>query len=290
MADYQIFTDATADLTDELMANLPQIITIPMEITVGDTQYIYGLSNGISADRFYDLLREGGFATTSQINPSVYTEMFENTLSQGKDIVYICFSSGLSGTYQSAMLAIEDLKEQYHQRNIYCIDSRAACGGEGFLVREAAKMQLKGLSAQQLSQWIEENKLNICHWFTVDTFTFLKHGGRVSSSVAAIGTALSIKPLLHVDCDGKLQAMEKPRGRQKALAALMAHIESGWQPQYSRSVIISHASDKPQALALEQMISERFPDAEIFISDMGPIIGAHTGPGALALFYWGNNR
>ena len=158
------------------------------------------------------------------------------------------------------------------------------------MVREAAKMQENGLTILQLEAWVLEHREKVCHWFTVDTFTHLKHGGRVSAATAAMGTVLSIKPLLHVDHQGKLEAVEKPRGRKKALMALVARMEKGWLPELGKTVMISHADDNDSALALRAAIQEKFPNAEILISDLGPIIGAHTGPNALTLFYWGSNR
>lgn len=290
MGNYQIFTDATADLLPALLAGLPSVEIIPMQVEIGGTEYTYGSPEGITATEFYRLQKAGNFAATSQINPTIYFQRFEPWLRQGTDILYLCFSSGLSGTYQSAVLAAEELQAEYPERKIICIDTLAASTGEGFLVRETAKMQAKGLAIDELAGWVEMHKLKVCHWFTVDTFTHLKHGGRVSATAAAMGTALQIKPLLHVDEQGKLQAVEKPRGRKKAIAAQLARLEQGWTPELGKTVLIGHADDPEAAAILKGQVLEKFPDAEIQISDIGPIIGAHTGPGALTLFYWGNNR
>ena len=290
MAEYRIFTDATADLSPELQEGLPPIEVIPMQVEIGGKEYTYGSPEGITAQEFYRLQREGNFASTSQINPAAYFQYFEPWLRQGTDILYLCFSSGLSGTYQSASLAIEELKAEYPERQIICIDTLGASVGEGFLVREAARMQANGLTIEELADWIVLRRLMVCHWFTVDTFTHLKHGGRVSATAAVMGTALQIKPLLHVDEEGKLQAVEKPRGRNKAIAAQSARMEQGWMPEMGKSVLIGHADDLATAELLKKKIIERFPDADIHIAYIGPIIGAHTGPGAVALFYWGSNR
>jgi len=290
MGNYQIFTDATADLTPELMAGLPSVEIIPMQVAIGGKEYSYGSPEGISAEEFYKIQRCGNFATTSQINPTIFFQSFEPWLRQGTDILYLCFSSGLSGTYQSASLAVQELQDEYPERKILCIDTLCAAVGEGFLVREAAKMQSEGLSLEELAEWIELRKLRVCHWFTVDTFTHLKHGGRVSAAAATMGTALNIKPLLHVDENGKLQSVEKPRGRKKAITAQLARMEQGWMPELGKSVLIGHADDLEAAIMLKGRVQENFPDAEIEIAYIGPVIGAHTGPGALALFYWGNNR
>lgn len=290
MSDFRIFTDATADLTDKLKKGLPEIITIPMHLTVGGEDYTYGSIDGIHPTEVYQMQRDGKFATTSQITPVMYFEHFEPYLKEGIDIIYFCFSSGMSGTYQSAMIASMELKEKYPERKIICVDTLGAACGEGFLVREAAKMQAKGLTIEELEEWSIRNRSKVCHWFTVDTFTHLKHGGRVSAATAAMGTMLSIKPLLHVDENGKLEAIEKIRGRKKALSALLARLEEGWLPELGETVIISHADDKESAELLKDKIKEKFSNAEVLISDLGPIIGAHTGPNAITLFYWGSNR
>lgn len=290
MGNYQIFTDATADLSTALLEGLPSVEIIPMQVEIGGTEYTYGSPEGITAKEFYQLQRAGNFATTSQINPTVYFQSFEPRLRDGTDILYLCFSSGLSGTYQSAQLAIEELRAEYPERKIVCIDTLGAAAGEGFLVREAAKMQAEGLTIDELADWVELHKLKVCLWFTVDTFTHLKHGGRVSATTAAMGTALQIKPLLHVDEQGKLQAVEKPRGRKKAIATLVSRMEQGWTPALGKSVLIGHADNFDAADYLKEQILIQFPDADIHIADIGPIIGAHAGPGTLALFYWGNNR
>lgn len=177
MDGYQIFTDATSDLAPELTAGLPSVEMIPMNVEIGGTEYSYGSPEGITAKEFYRLQRAGNFATTSQINPTIYFKHFEPCLRQGTDILYLCFSSGLSGTYQSAFLAVEELQQEYPERRIICIDTLAAAVGEGFLVREAAKKQREGLSIDELASWVMEHRLEVCHWFTVDTFTHLKHSG-----------------------------------------------------------------------------------------------------------------
>lgn len=290
MTSYRIFTDATADLSPELVAGLPPIEIIPMQVEIGGKEYTYGTPDGITASAFYCLQREGNFASTTQINPAVYFQHFEPWLRQGVDILYLCFSSGLSGTYQSAQMAVDELRMEYPERKILCVDTLGASAGEGFLVREAARKQAEGLSLTELLTWIAARRMKVCHWFTVDTFAHLKHGGRVSSTAAFMGTALQIKPLLHVDAQGKLQPMEKPRGRKNAVAAQIARMEQGWMPELEKTVIIAHADDPDGASMLKEEIEERFPTAEVLITHIGPIIGAHAGPGTLALFYWGSNR
>lgn len=290
MAAYQLFTDATADLAGDLLPKTPSVEIIPMQVRVGGREYTYAPVGNISVKKFYQLQRRGEFATTSQVNPLVYFEHFEPCLCQGKDILYLCFSSGMSGTIQSANLCIEELRQKYPKRKVVCIDTLCASIGEGFLVREAARKQADGLSIDELADWILEYRLHVCHWFTVDTFDHLRHGGRVSSAAAMVGAALQIKPLLHVDEQGCLQVMEKPRGRKKAISAQIAKMEQGWNPELGKLVIIGHGDNPESADQLHQTVALRFPEAEIHIADIGPIIGAHTGPGMLAVIYWGNNR
>ena len=287
---YQIITDATADLNDELLSGLPKVRIIPMHVEVGGKEYLFGPGGSIDCGEFYGCLRNGQFASTSQINPEVYREHFEAILKEGKDVLYLCFSSGLSGTIQSARIAIADLQEEYPERTILCLDTLCAAVGEGLLVMEAARKQMEGMDIHALYRWLEEHRLKLCHWVTVDTFDHLKHGGRVSATSAAMGTILGIKPLIHVDENGKLEAVGKPRGKKKALEALLASMERGWQPEISRQVIIGHGDSPEVAEELCALVAARFPEAEIFIAPIGPVIGAHAGPGVMTVFFWGNNR
>ena len=287
---YQIITDATADLNDELLTGLPEVRIIPMNVEVGGREYLYGPGGNIECGGFYTFLRNGAFASTSQINPAVYREHFEAIVKEGKDVLYLCFTSGLSGTIQSARMAIAELQEEYPDRTILCLDTLCAAVGEGLFVMEAARKQMEGMQIHELYRWLEDHRMNLCHWVTVDTFDHLKHGGRVSATSAAMGTILSIKPLIHVDGSGKLVAVGKPRGKKKALEALLASMEKGWLPEISKQVIIGHGDSPEVAQELRTLVAARFPEAEIFIAPIGPVIGAHTGPGVMTVFFWGNNR
>ena len=290
MTGYQIFTDATADCNDDMLIGLPSVEIIPMEVEIGGHTYTYGPNGDISVQTFYQMQRAGNFATTSQINPETYFQYFEPCLRAGKDILYLCFSSGMSGTIQSAKICSEELKAEYPDRTILCIDTLCASVGEGFLVREAARKQAEGLSLEALALWVTAHRLQVCHWFTVDVFDHLRHGGRVSSATAVVGTVLQIKPLLHVDDQGKLAVVEKPRGRKRAISTQIARMEQGWTPEVGTLVAIGHGDCPDGAQQLKETILSRFPDAEIVTVDIGPIIGAHTGPGMLAVIYWGSNR
>lgn len=287
---YKILTDATADLSTEMMAGLPEVEVIPMEITVGDDRYLYGTSDGLDAEQFYELQRSGKYASTAQIPPYVYYEFFKKYLEQGLDVLYLSFSSGLSGTFQSSQIAMNELREYYPERKIVSLDTKGASIGEALLVREAARKQGEGMSVMDLKQWILAHRLEACHWFTVDQLEHLKHGGRISPATAAIGTMLQIKPLLHVDREGVLTVVEKPRGRKKSIECQLSRMEKGWNPGFSREVIVAHGGNLPLAEQLKSAVAARFPEAQIYVAEIGPVIGAHTGPDMLALSYWGTNR
>ncbi|MCI8554819.1 MAG: DegV family protein [Clostridiales bacterium] len=288
--NYRIFTDATADMNEEMLAGLPKVEIVPMQVELDGQNYTYGPGGDLTVEQFYTQLKEGKFASTSQINPAVYHTAFEPALRAGFDILYLCFTSGMSGTIHTAEMSIAELREQYPDRKILCIDTLCASAGEGFLVREAARMQAAGLDLEELAAWVTEHRLQVCHWFTVDTFDHLRHGGRVSAAAAVLGTMLQVKPLLHVDEEGALQVVEKPRGRSRAVQAKLSRMAQGWMPELGKLVVIGHGACPEEGEKLKTAVLERFPDAEIQIVNIGPVIGAHTGPGMLALLYWGGSR
>lgn len=287
---YQIFTDATADLNEEMLFGLPNVEVIPMEVMVGGGVYTYGPKGNLTVKQFYKMQRNGAFASTSQISPETYRACFIPYLDAGVDILYLGFSSGLSGTINSANLCIRELEEEYPERKIICVDTLCASVGEGFLVREAVKRQTEGMDIEELAMWVAANCLDVCHWFSVDTFEHLKHGGRVSNAAAVAGSVLNIKPLLHVDDEGKLKVVEKPRGHKAALKATLSKMEAGWNSEMGNTVLIGHGDCPERARECRDKILEMYPYAEVHIADIGPVIGAHTGPGMLAVIYWGNNR
>ena len=290
MMSYRIFTDATADLTPELLKGLPEVGVLPMDITLGEQSYTYGPGGNISVEEFYRVQRGGQFASTSQIRPAIYLQAFGDCLRWGEDVLYLCFTSGMSGTYQTACLCAEELQEQYPRQRVVCLDTLCASIGEGFLVREAARKQAEGLALDELTAWVQENRLKVCHWFTVDTFEHLKHGGRVSGAAAAVATVLQIKPLLHVSKQGALEVVEKPRGAKHAMETQLRRMEKGWNRQMGTSVWIGHGDCPERAAQLKAAVEQRFPEAQVTIASIGPVIGAHTGPGMLAVIFWGTER
>lgn len=287
---YRLYVDSTADFPKELLKEFPDITVIPMEIMIEDAIYCYGEDENFTLDYFYSELESGKFADTSQINPTIYEEYFEKALMQGEDILYLCFTSGMSGTINSARLSAMRLREKYPERKVVCLDTLAASVGGGFLLHETAKKKAEGMELDELAEWVTDNRLKVCHWFTVDRFEHLKHGGRVSAASATIGSALNIKPLLRVDEEGKLKVKEKPRGQKQAMNSLLDKMQSGWKKEMGQTVFIGHGHVPERAEELADKVLQLYPDAKIHIAEIGPVIGAHTGPGMLALVYWGNNR
>ena len=290
MADYRLISDVTADVSDSMMLGVPPVERLPMPVKIGAQDFLYGGPDSISAEEFYHLQRAGQFASTAQIAPSVYIEAFEPILASGEDILYLCFTSGLSGSWQSAEMARRELKERYPDRKLICLDTLAASVGEGFLVREASRRKAEGLSIDELADWLTKHRLQACHWFTVDGFTHLRHGGRVSSTAAAIGSVLNIKPLLRVDEAGRLAVVQKPRGVKAAMSALVSRMSEGWMPEMGRLAVIGHGDCPDRAQALGERVLAACPDVDLHYACIGPVIGSHTGPDMLALVYWGSNR
>ena len=219
-AEYCIVTDAAADLDEGYLNIHPEVRVIPMSVVLGGQEYTYGPGGNLNLEQFYDTLKTGSSVSTSQINIESYLRFFKTILDEGKDILYLCFSSGMSGMYQNAVFAAGELRQEYPDRKITCVDTLCAAPGEGFLVREAVRRNRENLGMNELAYWVESNKQNVCHWFTVDNLLYLHQGGRVSASSAVLGTALQIKPILTVDAQGRLQVVGKCRGMKRAMADL----------------------------------------------------------------------
>ena len=289
MAEYVIFTDSTTDLTPELVAEM-DVQVLPMRFMLDGKEYRnYPDNRELSPKEFYDKLRAGSMSTTSQINSASFIEAFTPVLEAGKDILYVAFSSGLSGTYQSACLAAEDLREQFPERTIECVDTLQASMGEGLVAYTAAMLKKDGMSLAELAAWLRENVQRFCAWFTVDDLMFLKRGGRLSGVAAVAGTLLGIKPVLHVDPDGHLIAMEKVRGRKASLDGLVRHFETSAENHADQTVFISHGDCLEDCQYVADKI-KAFGVKRICIGTIGPVIGAHSGPGTVALFFTGSPR
>ena len=290
MKDYVIITDSCCDLSEQL-ANDAGLYVIPMVMTISGTEYKNYLDErDISTKAFYDRLRAGENASTSALNMDTFLSVFGEFLEQGKDILYLAFSSGLSGTYHVSTLAAEELSQKYPESKIFCCDTLCASMGEGLLVYLAGKKKQAGASIEEVRDFVEQNKLHLCHWFTVDDLNHLKRGGRVSATTAFVGSLLNIKPVLHVDDDGHLINVGKARGRRAAVLSLFEHMKETAINPSEQTVFISHGDCEEDALALKEMVEKEFSPKEIQINPIGPVIGAHSGPGTLALFFLGTKR
>ncbi len=286
--NFVLMTDSSADLDAALQQEL-NVAVAALTVSVDGGEYISGDKFDIKS--FYDQLREGKTATTSAINLDIAIETMEKHVSAGNDLLYIAFSSGLSSTAQTGKLAAEELSEKYPDRKIYVVDSLCASLGQGLLVYYAAKMRDEGKSIDEIRDWLEENKLNLCHWFTVDDLHHLKRGGRVSAATAVVGTMLSIKPVLHVDNEGHLINVSKARGRKPSIQALANKIaETSLIDPSEQVVFISHGDCIDDANYLADIIREKYNPKKIVIGYVGAVIGAHSGPGTLALFFLGKER
>lgn len=287
MRDYVITVNSTVDLPNEWLEerNVP---VVRLKYTIDGETYIDG--KGLSSKEFFDKIREGHMAETSQVNPEDAKEVFIPLLKEGKDILHIAFSSGLSGTCNSMRIAAEELREDYPESKIIIIDSLCACLGEGLLLYKALQQKEKGLTIDELAQWIEENKLHICHNVAVDDLFHLQRGGRVSKATAIIGSAIQIKPIIHMDEKGSLQVIGKKRGRKSALHTIVdmtIEQSKGWDNDI---IMITHGDCIDDAKYVAGLVKEKMGIDNILINNIGTVIGSHTGPGVIALFNMGNKR
>ena len=290
MSEYVLITDSSAALSQAMVQELG-VTVLPLSFTIpGKTYRTYPDNREMDLPLFYDMLRAGELATTSAVNVAEYTQAVEPILQEGKDVLILAFSSGLSSTYQASVLAAGELREKYPDRKIYTVDTLCASLGQGLLVYLAAQEQRKGKSIEEVRDWAEETKLHLCHQFTVDDLHFLKRGGRISATTAVVGSMLQIKPVLHVDNEGHLINIGKARGRQASLQALVDKMEKTVTEEGRKTVFISHGDCRKDAVTVADMVRERFGTQDIRINYVGPVIGAHSGPGTLALFYLGTER
>ena len=288
MSQYQIITDSACDLPKGLLQEL-NVATVQLFVNFRGESRNDSVEDA-EVKELYDAMRGGEVATTAAVNPDRWASVMEPALAEGKDVLTLAFSSGLSTTYQSAVIAANELAEKYPDRKIRVVDTCAAALGQGLLVWHTCKMRDTGLSLDALADWVEENKNHICHWFTVDDLVYLKRGGRVSAATAVLGAMLNIKPVLHVDNDGHLISMVKARGRKAAIKTLvskMGELGEGWD---NETVFICHADCIDDAQSLATSIKEAYGVKEVFIGNLGAVIGSHAGPGTLALFFMGKEK
>jgi DegV family protein with EDD domain len=286
---FVLVTDSTTDL--------PLTYVQKEGIPFISLSYIFGEESikddfGQSTDytAFYKRMRASEMPSTAQINVGDYIEFFTPFLEKELDILYIAFSSNLSGSYNSSRIAMEELKEKYPSRKIVIVDSLCASMGEGLLVHLAKQKMNAGCGFDELAKWVEDTKQKVCHWFTVDDLNHLQRGGRVSKASAFIGTLMNIKPVLNVDENGKLIARDKVRGRKQALDALVEKMAKYAENPSEQTIFISHGDCLADAEYVAEKIKERFGVEKAMINYIGPVIGAHAGPGTVALFFLGKDR
>ena len=293
MSDYILSCCSTADLSAELM-EARDIHYICFHYEVDGTTYPDDLGQSIPFSRFYQMMRDGAMTRTSQVAASEYEEYFESFLREGKDILHLTLSSGISGTLNSAMIAAEDLREKYPERKIYIVDSLAASSGYGLFMDRLADLRDSGMSIDEVHDWAEDNKLKCVHWFFTSDLTFFIRGGRVSKASGMIGQVLNICPLLNVDAQGKLIPREKHRGKKKVIHAIVQKMKEQAENglDYSGKCFISQSDCLSDARAVADAVEAAFPklDGKVRIFDIGTTIGSHTGPGTVALFFWGQER
>ena len=283
---YKIITDSCCDFTDAQYKEL-DVACAPLSVVYnGESHSNFSEETAVKA--FYDELRGGVMATTSAVNPEGWVEIMKPILDEGKDILALCFSSGLSTTYQSAVIAAQELKEKYPERTINVVDTLCAALGQGLLVWYACKKRDAGLSLEELTAWVEDNKLNMSHWVTVDDLSHLKRGGRISATTALVGTMLNIKPIIYVNDEGKLINTAKVRGRKAAIEYIAAKV--GELGSDVETITIAHGDCPEDAAALEKLVKEKYGVKNVITGYVGPVIGAHTGPGVLVIFFMAKHR
>lgn len=289
--DFEIVTDSSCNLKEEMIDEFG-LHVLPLTFMVdGEQRQSYLKGQVTDLQQFYTMMREGKVITTSLPNLADSEALLRGLLEAGRDVLYLGFSSGLSGTYEAISLLRNQLAAEFPERKIFSVDTLAASGGEGLLVWHAVQKAREGLSIEELRDWVEQHKLNLAHWFTVDDLMFLWRGGRVSKTSAWAGTLLNIKPVLHVDDEGHLIPMEKVRGRKKSLNALVDHMEkSAIPPVADQMVFITHGDCLEDAEYVADKVRERFGVRDVVINYVDPVIGAHSGPGTMALFYMAESR
>ena len=293
MADFVLSCCSTADLSEQHFLSR-DIHYICFHYMLNDKTYPDDLGKSIPFDQFYQAMVDGAETRTSQVNAEEYSEYFENFLKQGKDILHVCLSSGISGSFNSARIARTELLEKYPDRKIYVVDSCLASSGFGLLMETLADLRDEGMDLEQLYSWVEENKRKCHAWFFSTDLTFYVKGGRISKASGWFGTMLHICPLLNMSFEGKLIPRQKLRGKPKAIREIVAKMEEHAQDglNYSGKCFLSHSACPEDAAAVAELVEKRFPNlnGKVVINSVGTVIGSHTGPGTVALFFWGDER
>lgn len=289
MRDFVISTDSTASLPETYLTE-HQIDVHPLHYIIDDVEYGMDLEKQLTNKEFYDCIRAGKMPTTSATNPAYIRKVMEKQILDGKDILHIGFSSGISSSYANAHMVAQELMEEYPEAKIAVVDSLSAECGHALLVYKAVALKEQGKSFEEIVQWLEENKLHVVMHFTVEDLFHLVRGGRLAKSTAVLGTALSIQPVLHVNNEGKLENISKTRGRKKAMKLLVDMMASNTEGYPVENIFISHSDCEKEAGELEKYAKENYPDANTWVLPISPTVGAHTGVGTLVVAYFGNVR
>lgn len=290
MSKFKIITDSSCDLTAELAEQL-ELDVLCLSVLAEDKVYKNYLDGReISPTDYYNMLRSGLMAKTAAANIEDFNDIFKKWLDDGYDVIYLGFSSALSGTFNTGKIVADEMSEKYPERKIYCVDTLAASLGQGMLVYYAANMQKSGASIDEVRDWVEENKLSQAHLFTVNDLHHLQRGGRVSKTTAIIGSALGVKPLMHCDNEGKLVKTGVVRGRQASLDSLVKRMKETIINPEGQTVFISHGDCIDDAEYVKSEILKALPVKEVIINFVGPVIGTHSGPGTMALFFFASER
>jgi DegV family protein with EDD domain len=288
MSNYQIITDSCCDFTEQMYQQY-NVACVPLTVNYNGESHS-NFSDPKDVKAFYDLLRDGVQATTSAANPAGWAAVMEPFLKDGKDLLVMTFTSGLSTTYQSAVIAAQELAEAYPDRKIRVVDTLCAALGQGLLVWYACCKRDEGMSLDEVAQWVEDNKQHLAHWVTVDDLAHLKRGGRISATTALMGTMLNIKPIIHVDDEGHLINVAKCRGRKAATEYIAGKLGELGQGYRNETVFVGHGDCPEDAAVLEALLKEKYGVKHVITGYVGPVIGAHTGPGVLAVFFMGQHR
>ena len=283
---FKIITDSCCDLPAQMVSDLDLGI-VAMTVEMDGRAYAEG---EMTPKALYDHLRAGKLPKTSAVNPDGWARLIRPALEKGQDVLVMPFTSALSATYQSAVIAAEELREEFPDRKLMVIDTLCAAMGQGLLVYTAARLRAEGKSLEETAAWVEAHKLNLCHWVTVEDLMHLKRGGRISAATAVMGTMLSIKPIIRVDDEGRLESFAKARGRKGAIKYLLDRMADSFDPELGDTVFVAHGDCPEEAEQLSAEIKSRFGVKNVVIGYVGAVIGAHTGPGVLVIFHFGKNR
>lgn len=289
MNNFVVFTDSNCDLSADIIKNL-NLEYASLTCHINENDYVDDCGQSLPYKDFYNYMREGAMPTTSQVNSYSFYEKFEPYVKSNTPILYIAFSSPLSGTYNSSLIAREELLEKYPNAQINIIDSLCASAGCGVLVYYATKLKESGKSFEEVSTWVEKNKKNVLHYFTVDDLNHLKRGGRISSTTAMVGSVLNIKPILTVNSEGKLETLGKVKGRKKSMKTLLEYLAENTINPTEQTVMIVHGDCENDAEYLAKLIKENLNVKDVIINYSGLVIGSHVGPGMIGLFSMGKGR